>query len=324
VNEIYFPIWDPVALQVGPIAFRWYGLSYVAGYILLYLTARYLVRAGYLKADPHNLDNLIYWIAGMTLLGGRLGEAVFYNHSLLNPLLFVQIWEGGLSFHGAILGAVSGYYIWAKRNGVDFFRVADTVALGGAPGIFLGRFANFVNGELYGRITDASVPWAMRFPTDPVVADLLGFKGGLGLRERELLIQEAHRIGAWEQVRHLVPLRHPSQLYEALGEGLFLAICLWLMWALTRKRPLNGGLLASAYVPAYGIVRFVIEFYREPEPQFVTLDNPNGAVLLGMTMGQALCVLMIIVGTGLVVWRWRADWVEKMPATTDLVDTPRA
>ncbi|MBI5508587.1 MAG: prolipoprotein diacylglyceryl transferase [Deltaproteobacteria bacterium] len=313
MSELLFPVVDPVALQLGPVAFRWYGLSYVAGYLGLYLAFFYLCKKGFIKSKTDNLDNLIYWVAGLTFLGGRLGEALIYTHALLNPLLFIRVWEGGLSFHGAMLGTFSGFYVWARRNRVDFLRIADGGGLGVWAGIFLGRMANFVNGELYGRVTDSSVPWAMRFPTDPLVPGLLGFRDGMSLRERELTILEADRIGAWERVRHLVPLRHPSQVYEALGEGLLLGCTMWVVYLLTRHKPWKGGAYSVCAVIGYGVIRFVIEYFREPEAQWVTPDNPGGAVLLGMTTGQVLCAAMVVIGAALLAVRHKTAWVERVP-----------
>jgi phosphatidylglycerol:prolipoprotein diacylglycerol transferase len=169
--------------------------------------------------------------------------------------------------------------------------------------------ANFINGELYGRVTDESVPWAMRFPTDPMAMRLMGIGGGI-IPDRDRAIQAAIAERKWDLVRHQVPLRHPSQIYEALGEGLLVGLVLLVAYKLTRKNPLAAGVYGGIFVLGYGTVRFFIEYFRQPDSQFTDADDSVGTVLLGMTMGQVLCSAMILAGLVIVVRRGRSGRVE--------------
>ncbi|NUO16125.1 MAG: prolipoprotein diacylglyceryl transferase, partial [Planctomycetaceae bacterium] len=204
--------WDPVIFKVGgPLALRWYGLMYVVGFVLAQHILKRFCRAGFLPMNEQQVADFILWQVLGVILGGRLGYMFFYRPDFLkDPQELVRVWEGGLSFHGGLLGVCAVFVWFARRHKVPVLRLGDASAMAVVPGIFAVRVANFINGELYGRITDGSVPWAMRFPTDPVAQRLLGVEAA-GIRERELKTLQAIGDGTWAKVMDRVPLRHPSQ-----------------------------------------------------------------------------------------------------------------
>src|SRR5690606_20161293 len=207
--EIPYPWIDPVALDLpGPLDVRWYGLAYLCAFLAGYLVLRRLSRERFLPLDPDAAGDLIFTLIVGTILGGRVGYILFYDFARFaeNPARIVRIWEGGLSFHGGLLGVLLAAWWFARKHRVPFLRLGDGLALAIPFGLFFGRLANFVNGELYGRVTGPGLPWAMRFPTDPVAQRLLGIES-LPLRERELAIEAAYDSGRWDAVRELVPLR---------------------------------------------------------------------------------------------------------------------
>jgi phosphatidylglycerol:prolipoprotein diacylglycerol transferase len=269
---IPYPAISPEIVRIGPLALRWYALMYIIGYVVGAGIARRRVRRGLVPFDEGTVDALIaYLVAGM-LAGARLVYVFVYDrpHFAAHPLDSIAVWHGGLSFHGALIGMVFACLLFARRFGVPFWTVADTLALAGPPGLFFGRIGNFINAELYGRPT--SVPWAMIFPTDP---------------------------------QH-VP-RHPSQLYEAVCEGLVL---FFVLRYLERRAVGSGwyrpGLLAGAFLIGYGILRFAIEFTRQPDVQL-------GLVLGPFSMGQVLCGLMILAGSGVLAVAYRHDSGRRGP-----------
>ncbi|MGH7689116.1 MAG: prolipoprotein diacylglyceryl transferase [Gemmatimonadaceae bacterium] len=228
---------------------------YVVGYLVGARIARRRAERGLVCVTPDDVGTLVgYLMVGM-LLGARLMYATVYEpgHYLGHPLEFLAIWHGGLSFHGAVIGMVAATAIFAHRHHLAFLDVADTLALAGTPGLFFGRVGNFFNAELYGRPT--RLPWGMIFPTDPL----------------------------------RVP-RHPSELYEAIGEGLVLAALLfWLERRSLKHGWYRPGLLSAAFLIGYGVIRFLLEFTRQPDPQL-------GLVLGPFSAGQLLCVAMIAAG----------------------------
>ena len=252
-----FPDISPIAIELGPLVIRWYALAYVVGILLGSYYVGWLDRfrrAPILSAAARD-DLVLYAVLGV-VLGGRIGYVVFYNaaYYLDHPADIAAVWHGGMSFHGGLLGVLVAFYFFARRYGVRWLALMDLLACATPIGLFFGRLANFVNGELYGRVTD--VPWGMVFP-----------RGG------ELP-------------------RHPSQLYEAGLEGLVLFVVLLLL--ATRTRALRTpGLLGGVFVGGYGLARFTIEFFREPDVQMGTFAG-------GLSMGQLLCMPMIAVGIGLV------------------------
>lgn len=234
---IEFPNIDPVAFSIGPFAVRWYALAYIAGLLFAIWYAKRLVATtapwGDRKptATPAQVDDLFIWIALGVILGGRLGYVLFYNpvHFLANPLDIFRMWEGGMSFHGGFLGVVVALLIYGRRHGMTLDRLLDLGAAATPVGLGLGRLANFINGELYGRAGD--VPWAMIFPNDP----------------------------------QQIP-RHPSQLYEGLLEGLVLFVIIRI--ATHRFQALSHpGRASGLFALGYGLSRIIVEFFREPDAQ---------------------------------------------------------
>ncbi len=249
-----YPAIDPVLFAIGPFAVRWYGLAYVAGFIAGALVLRWLSRRWEVGLTDDDVMASLLWGAVGLLVGARVGYELFYGLDRLraDPLSFFRVWEGGMSFHGGLVGLIIAGLILAPRFGVPFLRLADMVAVGAPIGIFCGRVANFINAELWGRVTD--VPWAMVFP-------------GAG------------------------PLpRHPSQLYEALLEGVVL-FCV-MLWLARRKRP--EGFMLGVFLSLYAVARIFVEFFREP-------DAHIGLIAGVLTMGQLLTLPVLAVGVWLVV-----------------------
>ena len=306
--ELRYPNIDPVALDFpGPIDVRWYGLMYLVGFAIAYFVLRWLARERFLHLDPDAVGDLIFSLILGVILGGRLGYILFYDFGsfLENPARILRIWEGGLSFHGGLLGVLIAAWWFARQHRVTYLNLGDSLALAVPFGIFAVRMANFINGELYGRPAPPDAPWAMRFPTDPVALRLLG-ADRLPMREREMAIERAYETGLWERVAPMVPLRHPSQVYEAVLEGLLLALILWAVFAWARRRGarLPSGTYGGIFLLGYGLFRSFVELFRQPDAQFRGPDDPLGTVLGPLTMGQVLSLLMILGGLGLLIWTW--------------------
>jgi len=330
-----FPAWDPVLLDLpGPIDVRWYGLMYVVGFLIAQWVFVRLARAKFLPVDPKVAPDLIFYCVIGVMLGGRVGYALFYEPALLHPLQFVQVWKGGLAFHGGLGGVAVAVWLFARRHRLSWGRVGDACALAVTPGILAVRCANFVNGELYGRETGVDTKFAMQFPTDPRAGQLLGLSDAWTMRDRELCIQVAFGRRSFADVRGelstvdargepidwdtvarrldwqkvatmadgngapLVPYRHPSQLYEGVGEGLVLGCVLALLYRRTRARPWRPGLYIVVFLLGYAVIRWSLETVRQPDAQF----GPGGAVFLGMTMGQTLSTVMVIGGLLVLLW----------------------
>lgn len=265
VFAIPFPVIDPVALQLGPLSVKWYGLAYVAGLLGGWWYARRLVAAdglwgGRARPKPEQLDDMLLFVAFGVVLGGRLGFVLFYDleRYLARPQDIVAVWQGGMSFHGGLMGAAFGLWLFARRRGLPALSVFDLAAAVVPIGLFLGRIANFINAELWGRPAP-DVPWAMVFPNAGPVP------------------------------------RHPSQLYEALGEGILLFLLLALIVrAGGFRRP---GLVAGVFGIGYGVARIVCEFFREPDPQLGFLFGRSvDALSGGITMGMLLSLPLILAG----------------------------
>ena len=306
--EIRYPFIDPVAIDLpGPLDVRWYGLGYMVAFGVGFLILRRLARRRFLRLEPDAVGDLIFALVLGVILGGRLGYILFYDFPRFaaNPLSILRIWEGGLAFHGGLVGAIAAGAWFARKHAASPLNVGDGIALGVCPGIFAVRVANFVNGELFGRVAGADVPWAMRFPTDPQATALLGAGGTL--RDRERIIESAYESGQWDAIRHLVPLRHPSQLYEALGEGLLLGLVLWALfrWSARRGHPLADGFFGGVFLLGYGLVRTFLELFRQPDAQFTGGGDELGTVLGPLTMGQTLSLAMVLAGIFFIVRGWR-------------------
>lgn len=268
---IPFPMFDPIALEIGPIAIRWYALAYLAGFLMGWRYAIWLVRQVDLTPvgpDARALDDFLTWAILGVILGGRIGFVLFYefDYFLDNPLNALKVWQGGMAFHGGLIGVAIAMILFARRRHIHVFALSDVVAAAVPIGLFFGRIANFVNNELWGRPSD--LPWAVVFP----------------IPDRWLpLIPE-------------VP-RHPSQLYEAALEGLVLFVLLFVLarkpWLRTRP-----GTITGLFLIGYGGFRFLVEFVRQ--------YDPREELLFGVfTTGQQLCVPMVIVGIGFILWARR-------------------
>jgi len=304
--EIAFPGWNPVAIHLGPLAIRWYGIGYLVGFVVASLLLDKMVRDGFLPLTKAAVSDLIGWLVVGVLLGGRLGYAVFYDPRMLaHPVELVKLWEGGLSFHGGLAGVFVASLLFARRRQVSWGRLADGLALAAPPGIFVVRIANFINGELFGRVAPAWLPWGMRFPTDPAAQALspeLARAGPLNWHDAYATLRAS---GAWAAIAPQVPLRHPSQLYEAALEGLVIGGVLWWIYVRRHER-LGTGKLAAAFLLLYAAARFLIEFTRQPDAQFVNPSHPLGTVLGPLSMGQLLSLLLAGFGVILLLRRDRA------------------
>lgn len=332
-----FPAWDPVLLDIPglPIDIRWYGLMYVVGFVVGQMILTRLARTGVFPLPAERVGDLVLYLVFGVILGGRLGYALFYEPELLHPIRIFQVWKGGLSFHGGLSGVVVALILFARKHRASILRLCDACALAVPPGIFAVRMANFINGELYGRVTEAGAGLAMRFPTDPRAVELLHLSDAWTMRDRELCIQVAFGRRTWDSVKDLlssvdehgrridwsairphldwnavrdqVPYRHPSQLYEGIGEGILVGLVLLAFLLLARGRLRRPGFYGGVFLIGYASVRFAIEFLRQPDAQFRTPDNPLGTVLLGLTMGQVLCCAMAVAGGLMIVLPRRAD-----------------
>jgi phosphatidylglycerol---prolipoprotein diacylglyceryl transferase len=264
---IAFPVFDPTAIAIGPIAIRWYALAYICGIVLGWIYGRSLLKNESLWGGPApisllQLDDFILWVTVGIILGGRTGYVLFYNFPFFvqHPAEIFELWKGGMSFHGGFMGCVVAVICFARVNNLSILSLGDITTAVAPIGLLLGRIANFINGELWGRPADPSLPWAMIFPT-----------GG--------------------------PLpRHPSQLYEAAMEGILLFTVLAVMIRLgALKRP---GLILGSFIALYGVARIIGEHFREPDPQL-------GFLWGGLTMGMLLSMPMVIAGAIIIVWAWR-------------------
>ncbi len=267
---LMYPKIDPVALQLGPLAVHWYGLTYLAAFgLFLWLAHRRLAHqpfasvsgpGAWSRRDPE--DMLFYGVVGV-IAGGRIGYCLFYKpgYYAAHPLEVFAIWQGGMSFHGGMLGVIASQWLYARLRAKPFWQVMDFVAPCVPLGLASGRVGNFINGELWGRAADASLPWAMVFP----------------------------------QSGSMVP-RHPSQVYQFLGEGLLLFVLLWL-YARRERRPAQ---VSAMFLVGYGFFRFVAEWFREPDAHLVWLQQSTG-----LSMGQWLCVPMLVAGVALWLWGQR-------------------
>ena len=259
IPVLLFSQFDPVLVQIGPLAIRWYALAYIGSLLLGWRIMRRLVGRSPVVATPLQTDDFLTWATLGVVLGGRLGYVLFYQPSrfLAEPLSVFAVWEGGMSFHGGALGVVVALVLFCRQQRIPLLGFADRIAVVTPIGLGLGRIANFINGELWGRPAPDWLPWAMVFPN-----------GGP------------------------VP-RHPSQIYQALMEGLLLFI---LLWVLARREAVRArfGLLTGVFLVGYAVARSTGELFRQPDPFL-------GYLFEGATMGQLLSLPMLVAGLGLIV-----------------------
>ena len=252
---LMFPSINPVAINLGPLKVHWYGIMYMVGFIFFIILGKWWIRK---FKHPYITDKIIddmlfYGVLGV-ILGGRIGYCLFYqpNYYFSHPIEMIKTWNGGMSFHGGMLGVFIAIFYLSKMNKVSFFIYSDFIAPFIPISLFFGRIGNFINGELWGKAVTHNIPWAMIYP----------------------------------QSGSLIP-RHPSQIYEALGEGLLLMIILW--WFAFKPRFI--GQLSGLFMISYGLIRFTLEFFREPDSFLIDLPSKTG-----FSMGQWLCIPMIIYG----------------------------
>jgi len=265
LHAIPYPQINPVFLELGPLQFRWYGLMYLLGLTGAYFLIKARVAAKGLPLSREHIYDMVVWAALGVFVGGRLGYTLFYNfpYYLQHPTKIIAVWEGGMSFHGGLLGTIIALLWYSKRQGIPSYTVAD-LAAGATPiGLGFGRIGNFINGELFGRATD--VEWCMVFPG-----------GGPACR-------------------------HPSQLYEAFLEGPLLLIVL----SLITKRPTPPGTMFWSFIAGYGLCRFIVEFFREP-------DAHLGLIIGSFSMGQLLSMPMVILGTFMLALGYQR-WEPRQP-----------
>jgi phosphatidylglycerol:prolipoprotein diacylglycerol transferase len=258
---------DPVAFSLGPLIVRWYALAYLAGFILGWRYALvFIKRSNVKRPNADDIDSFLSWAVIGVILGGRLGYVLFYNLSYYMdaPLEALKIWHGGMSFHGGVLGIVVILFLFAKRHKINVFILSDIVCAAAPIGLFFGRIANFINAELYGRVT--SLPWGVVFP------------------------------GAGD-----LP-RHPSQLYEAMTEGLLLFIVLYLV---SRRKEYQSGTITALFLILYGFIRALIEFVRTPDVQIGLIGDV-------ITMGQILSIPMVLAGMVLLFVAHKYELVKKV------------
>jgi phosphatidylglycerol:prolipoprotein diacylglycerol transferase len=265
---------NPVLLHLGTLQIRWYGMMYALSFIIGYYLICYLAPKRGVPLGGDGVAELIVYLVAGVLLGGRLGYVLFYNlpYYLEHPVQIVAVWDGGMSFHGGLIGVTVGGLLFSRKSRIPFWSLTELVVPVAPMGLFLGRIGNFINGELWGR--PSNVPWAMIFPRAPLV----------------------HGV--------MVP-RHPSQLYEAILEGLVLFTILWVL----ARKPRPKGLLLGTFLTFYGLFRSFVEFFRQPDPQ---LGYIGGFI----TMGQILSIPMVLIGIGLIVWavrRSRSSSEERLP-----------
>jgi phosphatidylglycerol:prolipoprotein diacylglycerol transferase len=256
------PQFDPVAFSLGPLKVHWYGLMYLLAFLQFWwLGKKRLAMRPELGITEKGLDDLLFYGVLGVVLGGRLGEVLFYDpgYYFSHPAEIIAVWKGGMSFHGGLLGVLVAVTIWTYKHRVSWLATTDYIAPLVPLGLAFGRFGNFINGELWGRVADASLPWAMIFP----------------------------------QAGDNLP-RHPSQLYEVLGEGLMLFIILWLY--ARKERPI--GAVSAVFLIGYGAFRFIAEYFREPDTGIF------GQSYL-ISMGQWLSLPMILAGIVMLVWAYR-------------------
>ncbi|MDO4938210.1 MAG: prolipoprotein diacylglyceryl transferase [Sutterellaceae bacterium] len=260
---MYAPNFDPIAFSIGPLAVHWYGLMYLLGFAAFWVLGHKRAKDAWRNMSAADLEDLLFFGVLGVILGGRLGFCLFYQPEwyLSHPLDVFKVWQGGMSAHGGIVGCIVAIAVFARFRKKTFFTVADFVAPLVAPGLMFGRFGNFINGALWGRAASPDLPWAMVFQNSGTLI-----------------------------------ARHPSQLYEALLEGIVLFTLVWIYSAKPRK----PGTVGALFCMGYGVARFIVEYFREP-------DSYLGLGLLGLSRGQWLSLPVLLLGVA--VW----IWAQKQP-----------
>jgi len=286
VAHPHYPDIDPIIIAFGPLAVRWYGLAYLAAFALCWWLGNRRAAQGWRRWDRQEVSDVVFFGAVGAVLGGRIGYTLFYGFEQLarDPLFILRIWEGGMSFHGGLIGAVLGLWWFGRHTRRSFLQVADFVAPLVPLGLGLGRLGNFANAELPGRMTESAFGIVY-----PCAAE--------AIRQINPLC-----VGEWETFA-----RHPSPLYQAFAEGLLLFVVVW--WFSARPRPL--GAVSGMFLAGYGVLRCVTEFFRTPDAHlgFVALD--------WLTMGQLLSIPMIIVGILLLLRSRQARPADAAPSQAE-------
>ena len=253
---LHYPTINPTIVTIGPLQIRWYGVMYILAFLASYFLVKYQIRKKGLPIDINTVNDFFLFLIIGLIIGARLGYVIFYNLPFYfsHPLKLFAIWEGGMSFHGGLIGIIFSGLIFVKKHKASFWEFADLISVTAPIGLGLGRLGNFINAELYGRVTN--LPWGMIFPSGGVLP------------------------------------RHPSQLYEFFLEGILLFAILW--WI--KDFPFKKGTLFCLFLILYSILRFSIEFFREPDPQL-------GLLFSFITMGQILSIFMCISGLILLYFR---------------------
>lgn len=274
------PQFDPVAVHLGSFGIHWYGLMYLAGFMLFLAFGRYRSKQGGTLSVGQLDDLLFYGVLGV-IIGGRLGYIFFYKFSFYfsNPLEMLKVWEGGMAFHGGFLGVLVAMALYSRKVEQPWLKITDFIAPLVPLGLLTGRFGNFINGELWGRVTSPNAWWAMIFPQ---ARDA----------DQALMVSNPALQAIYAQFQGLP--RHPSQLYQMALEGIALFLLLWIF----SRKPRPVGAVSGLFLIGYGSFRFIGEFARQP-------DDFLGLLSLGMSMGQWLSLPMIFAGIGMMVWSYR-------------------
>ncbi|MBG2838257.1 prolipoprotein diacylglyceryl transferase [Proteus terrae] len=282
ISYLKFPEIDPVMFSIGPVSLHWYGMMYLVGFVFALWLANHRAAKPNSGWAKNEVETLLYVGFVGVFIGGRLGYVLFYNLPVFlnDPLYLFKVWDGGMSFHGGLIGVICAMIWFAKRTKRKFFQVADFVAPLIPFGLGLGRIGNFINGELWGRVT-FDTPWAFLFPTSRS-ADL------------QLVAQDPATLLPIIQEYGVLP-RHPSQLYEMLLEGVVLFIILNIF--VRKSRPV--GSVSGLFLIGYGAFRIIVEFFRQPDAQL--------GLFGGVSMGQILSIPMILLGIIFMVWAYRQD-----------------
>lgn len=283
---IVHPNFDPVAIHLGPLAVRWYGLMYLIGFILAIVIGRLRLKLPYVAAQgwsARDIDDIVFYGVLGTVLGGRLGYVLFYKPDFYfaHPLDVFKVWQGGMSFHGGFLGVAAAMALFAWQRKRSWLQVTDFIAPMVPSGLAAGRLGNFINGELWGRVTSPDAPWAMMFPG-------ASRDDGAWLAAHPAEAAKWHLNEVFAQYQMLP--RHPSELYEIALEGIALFLVLWFY----SRKPRPLGAITAVFVIGYGLARFTVEFAREP-------DDYLGLLSFGLSMGQWLSLPMIVGGTLLLI-----------------------